>query len=72
MSKADEYRANAAECQRMADRADNDADRAKWLRLAQSWMMLVQGMEGDGAPQAEDRPAAPAGLPRSRADRSKT
>lgn len=41
MSKSDEYRANAYECQRMADRTADDAEKVQWLRLAQSWLRML-------------------------------
>jgi hypothetical protein len=43
MSKSDEYRRNAAECQRMAESTRNEGDRRSWLRLAESWMRLIGG-----------------------------
>jgi hypothetical protein len=42
MTKSDEYRANAHECQRMADRTVNNAEKVQWLRLAQSWLRMLQ------------------------------
>jgi hypothetical protein len=41
MKEHDEYRCNAAEAQRQADRAKNDLDRASWLRIAQGWLSLL-------------------------------
>jgi hypothetical protein len=41
VNKYDEYRRNADEAQRWADRAINDLDRAAWLRIAQGWLQLV-------------------------------
>ena len=41
MDSQDEYRRNAAEAQRQADRAISDLDRAQWLRLAQGWLSLL-------------------------------
>ena len=41
MDKYDEYRRNAVEAQRQADRASNDTDRASWLRLVQGWLSLL-------------------------------
>jgi hypothetical protein len=37
----DEYRRNAAEAQRQADRANNELDRASWLRLVEGWLSLL-------------------------------
>jgi hypothetical protein len=41
MGTQDEYRRNAAEAQRHADRALTEEDRASWLRLAQGWLSLL-------------------------------
>jgi hypothetical protein len=42
MSTQDEYRRNAAEAQRQADRAISEIDRASWLRVAQGWLSLLK------------------------------
>lgn len=42
MKKDDEYRAQAADAQAMADRARSDVDRAAWLRIAQGWLGLIR------------------------------
>ena len=42
MNILDEYRRNARECQRMADKAGNAADKASWLRLAASWLGMIR------------------------------
>jgi hypothetical protein len=42
MSEADEYRANAENCRRMADRASNEHDKRAWLEMAQSWSFLTK------------------------------
>jgi hypothetical protein len=34
-------RRNAVEAQRQADRANNEIDRASWLRLVQGWLSLL-------------------------------
>ena len=36
-----EIRRFAHEAQEMADRSKNDADRASWLRIAQSWLAML-------------------------------
>jgi hypothetical protein len=54
MSRSDEYRRNAEECQRMADNTANESDKRSWLRLAESWMRMVRkeaGASVDGARQ---------------------
>jgi hypothetical protein len=42
MPEAVEYRQRADECIRLARHASNGADREAWLRLAESWLLLVQ------------------------------
>lgn len=42
MNILDEYRRNARECQRMAEKAGNAADKASWLRLAASWLGMIK------------------------------
>jgi hypothetical protein len=42
MDLVDEYRRNARECERMAERAGNPADTASWLRLAASWLGMIR------------------------------
>lgn len=41
MSKADEYVANAAECQRMADLSKHPAEKELWRQMAESWRRMV-------------------------------
>jgi hypothetical protein len=43
MSKADEYRANANECERMARASTNPADKAMWLQMAEDWLRMTHG-----------------------------
>ena len=38
MSKFEQYRRNAEEAQRQADRANSDEIRAAWLQLVQGWL----------------------------------
>jgi hypothetical protein len=38
----DEFRANATECQRMADATKNPGDRKRWLQMAQSWLRMIK------------------------------
>jgi hypothetical protein len=42
MTSDDEYRRQAAEAQKQADRARNDGDRESWLRIAQGWMSMIR------------------------------
>lgn len=41
MSKPDEYRAKAQECQRMAANSQNPKDKATWLQMAQQWTAMI-------------------------------
>ena len=41
MNEADQYRANAAECRRMAEIAPNESDKQAWLDMAKSWSFLT-------------------------------
>jgi hypothetical protein len=45
MSKRDEYLANAADCHRKAIDSTGEDDKRNWLRLAQSWLGLIQTIE---------------------------
>ena len=42
MSKADEYRERAAECQRMANEVRNADEKATWLGMAESWLRMIR------------------------------
>ena len=42
MSKVEEYRANAAECDRMARTARDEAERRTWKDMAASWSRLAE------------------------------
>jgi hypothetical protein len=42
MRTQDEYRRNATEAQRQADRTISEVDRASWLRVAQGWLSLLK------------------------------
>ncbi|TMJ04469.1 MAG: hypothetical protein E6G97_05790 [Alphaproteobacteria bacterium] len=41
MSKSDEYRANATECEKMARAARNPNDKATWLKMAADWLRMI-------------------------------
>lgn len=41
MSKSDEYRANAAECERMARLATNAGEKVTWLEMAADWLRMI-------------------------------
>jgi hypothetical protein len=51
MSKDDEYRANAAECQRMSEITKNPADKQTWLEMAAGWMRMIRQPQ----PSASDK-----------------
>jgi hypothetical protein len=39
--KADEYRANAAECRLKAENANNAAERHMWRDMSESWLGMI-------------------------------
>jgi hypothetical protein len=41
MNKVDEYRAHAAECERMARATRNPDDKATWLKMAADWLGMI-------------------------------
>jgi hypothetical protein len=41
MSKMSEYRANAAECRRMADETKNALERRMWCDMSESWLGMI-------------------------------
>lgn len=41
-SNNDEFRANATECQRMADATQNPGDKKRWLQMAESWLRMLK------------------------------
>jgi hypothetical protein len=45
MSKSDEYRANAQECQRMAGISRDSNERAVWQQMAQHWLGMIPKAE---------------------------
>ena len=69
MSKSDEYRANAAECERMAGIARNPSEKATWLGMANHWLRMIPkqrqsaSQKFDAATKAQDT-----GQPRSDAE----
>jgi hypothetical protein len=52
MSKVEEYRANAAECERMARTARDEAERRTWKDMAESWSRMA---EQTSAAKVEER-----------------
>jgi hypothetical protein len=54
MDDGDRYRIQqAAEAQRFADRAINQADKEAWHRIAQAWLSLVTDPDGDAQERNE-------------------
>jgi hypothetical protein len=41
MSKNDEYRANADQCQRIAEIARSNSEKRHWLDVARHWLSLI-------------------------------
>jgi hypothetical protein len=41
-NKADEYRANAAECELMASISRHAGEKATWLQMAQHWLRMIR------------------------------
>ena len=48
MNKDNEYRENAAECERMARLTRDKADKRTWLDMAQHWRGLISVPPGGG------------------------
>jgi hypothetical protein len=42
VNKSDEFRRNAEECLRMAERTAEEGDKRAWLRLAESWLRMIR------------------------------
>jgi hypothetical protein len=62
-NKADEYRRNAADCLRMAERTADLAARATLLDMAQSWRVLAEQAERNSANDiVYETPARPPGV----------
>jgi len=53
MSKPDEYRANAQECQRMAAISCNPNEKAVWQQMAQHWLRMIPKAESPKSDQFE-------------------
>jgi hypothetical protein len=54
-----DHRKWAEDCVAMAQRSDEDSDKALWLTLAQSWVRLAEDVEARSA-EAQDDEDAPA------------
>ena len=46
MPSADDYRRHATECVRLAQNAQNPADKALLLKMTETWLRLVEQAEG--------------------------
>ena len=53
MSLADQYKRRAAECTRMAGRAENADDKALLLQMANTWLQLAEKAEDRAWPKPE-------------------
>jgi hypothetical protein len=53
VTKSEEYRLNAEECERMARSTRKESDREEWLSLARSWRQMIKpGTPPDGNVEA--------------------
>ena len=48
MPSADDYCRHATECVRLAQNAQNPADKALLLKMAETWLRLAEQAEGPG------------------------
>jgi hypothetical protein len=55
MSKPEEYRANAEECERMAGLTRSPDEKATWLQMAQGWLRMIPEAEQFEAAQRAAR-----------------
>jgi hypothetical protein len=56
MSKVDEYRANAAECCRMAEGTKNAVEECMWRDMSVSWLAMIRhGEREDFASEERER-----------------
>jgi hypothetical protein len=58
MSKSDEYRANAQECEHMADITINPADKSTWLQMAAHWLRLISAPKPSASQRFDTREKA--------------
>ena len=47
MNRNDLYRKHAAEAMSFADRATRDEEKAAWLEIAKSWLMMIRKSDQD-------------------------
>ena len=55
MSKSDEYRANAEECQKMARLATHPGEKITWLQMASDWLRLIPKAARSSEERFDDR-----------------
>ena len=55
MSKSDEYRANAEECQKMARLATHPGEKITWLQMASDWLRLIPKAERSASEKFDDQ-----------------
>jgi hypothetical protein len=55
MSKPDEYRASAQECQRMAGISRNPNEKGLWQQMAQDWLRMIPKAEPSEAEQQQTK-----------------
>ena len=53
MSKSAEYSRAAGECSKMAATAKTEAERAAWLKIAESWLRLARTLESQEDPATQ-------------------
>ena len=54
MGTTQEHRRCAEECVAMAQRSEDQSDKALWLTLAQSWVRLADHVERSSKEQSDD------------------
>jgi hypothetical protein len=53
MSKLNEYRAHAQECQRMAGISRNPNEKTVWLQMSQQWLDMIPKAEPSASEQLD-------------------
>jgi hypothetical protein len=53
VSKANEYRANAAECRRRADKTEDAPEKHMWRDMSESWLGMIGFAEQEDFSAAE-------------------
>jgi hypothetical protein len=55
MSKSDEYRINAAECERMAGISHDLKEKITWLQMGAHWLRLIPAQDRSAADKFDDQ-----------------